>query len=282
MCDALDAEIDLGYGCEHRERVSDAALLAEFALDFVSWVEGIEEVVLRVSCGLRARTRASCHLAGGARPRLRARARRLLLATTTEFHIFFDVRHPAPGESISKRREKRDCGERVHMLVHVERVGLLRKVVCAHRTTHLCRLVLWLPEKPFVEIKSIGRWQRTRTQQSRIHQKPAHRARDPLGAGFHRHQACVAASFFRLLWSVLTSQCLAVHGETCESRGVQKHCSTRVPIRREWPELTKGKHTGDRPHLGSARTALAVRLWVQSLKGPEKDRGHVFGVDYVS
>lgn len=32
----------------------------------------------------------------------------------------------------------------VHVLVHVERIGLLRKIVRTYRTTHLGRFVLWL------------------------------------------------------------------------------------------------------------------------------------------
>ncbi len=37
--------------------------------------------------------------------------------------------------------------EYVHVLVDVERIGLLRKIVRAHSTTHLCRFVLWLTGK---------------------------------------------------------------------------------------------------------------------------------------
>ena len=35
--------------------------------------------------------------------------------------------------------------EKVHVLVNVERIGLLRKIVRAYRTTHLRCFVFWLP-----------------------------------------------------------------------------------------------------------------------------------------
>ncbi len=55
---ALHAKVDLGYGCEHRERIGDAALLAELAFNFKSRIKVIKRiVVLGISEGFGTRCR---------------------------------------------------------------------------------------------------------------------------------------------------------------------------------------------------------------------------------
>ena len=57
-----------------------------------------------------------------------------------------DVRHPTRDLSqfiLSFEIEKK----RLHVLVDVERISLLRKVVRANSTTHLGGFVFWLPVK---------------------------------------------------------------------------------------------------------------------------------------
>lgn len=45
------------------------------------------------------------------------------------------------------------------MLVNVERIGLLRKIVRAYRTTHFRSFVFWLPMTWLRESINEGRWE---------------------------------------------------------------------------------------------------------------------------
>ena len=55
------------------------------------------------------------------------------------------------GVSLSFSVVRRIKEEQVHVLVDVKRIGLLRKVVRAYRTTHLRRFVFWLAMRRYRE-----------------------------------------------------------------------------------------------------------------------------------
>ena len=79
-----------------------------------------------------------------------------------------------------------------------------------------------------------GRWEtRTRSQTHRI---TVHQAQVPQQACCLRHHRVYVVSSFRLLWSAWTHRFLAALDGICGARGGQKHCSTRVHIRRDMPE----------------------------------------------
>jgi len=79
-----------------------------------------------------------------------ARVGRLLLGATAEAACSPRCTPSCTGSlSYLEKGEKRGiAGEtNAHLLVHVERIGLLRKVVRAHPRPHLGRFVLWLSNK---------------------------------------------------------------------------------------------------------------------------------------
>jgi hypothetical protein len=62
------------------------------------------------------------------------------------FSSMYAILHGVSQLSRKGERELR-VKRSAHVLVHVERIGLLRKVVRAHSAPHLGRFVLWLPNK---------------------------------------------------------------------------------------------------------------------------------------
>jgi hypothetical protein len=128
------------------------------------------------------------------------------------------------------------------MLVHVQRIGLLREVIRAHRTTHLRCLILRLSNRQMLKtqvVEGVGEnLTQNRIRRILVRQALTH----PQACPHLPHRVYVAvSSFFRLLWSVWRRRFLVVHDGICEAREVRKHYGTRVHIRLDWTRRRLGR-----------------------------------------